>query len=189
MRPSLICRELLSKVTCPRRRACPASNSDLRVSHEIQCSTSSLMEKPPHHPRVAIINVECDRVTGRLVLVEDVRFHIAIISAAQNPLGRSEILRLHLVNRVLFGPSCPGFTTDQAVRQQRRSRGDVRRNCPSRRSSCVRGDGAPYSRHHRSRCSDIWRIARSARADSRIASLRQLTRDPKSASCMQIVHE
>src|SRR3954469_8251825 len=36
---------------------------------------------------------------------EDVRFHLAIISAAKNDLIKKEILRLHLVNRVVSGPS------------------------------------------------------------------------------------
>jgi DNA-binding GntR family transcriptional regulator len=36
---------------------------------------------------------------------EDVHFHIAIMTAAKNDLMKSEILRLHLVNRVVFGPN------------------------------------------------------------------------------------
>jgi GntR family transcriptional repressor for pyruvate dehydrogenase complex len=36
---------------------------------------------------------------------EDVRFHLAIITAAKNDLMKKEILRLHLVNRVVSGPS------------------------------------------------------------------------------------
>jgi DNA-binding GntR family transcriptional regulator len=35
---------------------------------------------------------------------EDVRFHLAIITAAKNDLMKKEILRLHLVNRVVSGP-------------------------------------------------------------------------------------
>lgn len=35
---------------------------------------------------------------------EDVRFHIAIMSAAKNDLMKKEILRLHLLNRVVSGP-------------------------------------------------------------------------------------
>jgi DNA-binding GntR family transcriptional regulator len=35
----------------------------------------------------------------------DVRFHLAIITAAKNDLMKEEILRLHLVNRVVSGPS------------------------------------------------------------------------------------
>ncbi|MBI5693281.1 MAG: GntR family transcriptional regulator [Verrucomicrobia bacterium] len=38
---------------------------------------------------------------------EDVRFHLAIISAAKNALMKKEILRLHLINRVVLAPS-PG---------------------------------------------------------------------------------
>jgi len=36
---------------------------------------------------------------------EDVRFHLSIITAAKNDLIRKEILRLHLVNRVVSSPS------------------------------------------------------------------------------------
>lgn len=36
---------------------------------------------------------------------EDVRFHIAIMGAAKNDLMKKEILRLHLINRVVAGPS------------------------------------------------------------------------------------
>lgn len=36
---------------------------------------------------------------------EDVRFHLAIISAAKNDLMKKEILRLHLINRVVSAPA------------------------------------------------------------------------------------
>ena len=39
---------------------------------------------------------------------EDARFHIAIMSAAKNDLMKKEILRLHLINRVLTVPLAPG---------------------------------------------------------------------------------
>lgn len=35
---------------------------------------------------------------------EDVRFHVAVINASRNTLLKKEILRLHLINRVVFGP-------------------------------------------------------------------------------------
>ncbi len=38
---------------------------------------------------------------------QDVRFHIAIMTAAKNELIKGEILRLHLVNRVSMGPNNP----------------------------------------------------------------------------------
>jgi DNA-binding GntR family transcriptional regulator len=40
---------------------------------------------------------------GELARV-DIQFHIAIMTAAKNELIRSEILRLHLINRVVSGP-------------------------------------------------------------------------------------
>jgi DNA-binding GntR family transcriptional regulator len=39
------------------------------------------------------------------LVLEDIRFHIAIMTAAKNELMKKEILRLHLINRVLSGPS------------------------------------------------------------------------------------
>lgn len=41
------------------------------------------------------------------LLREDIRFHIAIMTAAKNDLMKSEILRLHLVNRLMMGPIHP----------------------------------------------------------------------------------
>ena len=52
-----------------------------------------------------IIVDDSDPVAHEELMREDVRFHVAIISAARNELVKSEILRLHLVNRILFGPS------------------------------------------------------------------------------------
>lgn len=56
---------------------------------------------------------------------EDVRFHVAIISAAKNDLMKKEILRLHLINRVVSGPSAlakanvqPEPPEDQAHRRE-----------------------------------------------------------------------
>ncbi len=39
------------------------------------------------------------------LLREDVRFHIAIMTAANNDLMKSEILRLNMVNRLMLGPT------------------------------------------------------------------------------------
>jgi DNA-binding GntR family transcriptional regulator len=39
------------------------------------------------------------------LVLEDVHFHIAIITAAKNELMKKELLRLHLINRVVSGPS------------------------------------------------------------------------------------
>lgn len=49
-----------------------------------------------------------DRELIRSLIQEDMRFHIAIISAAKNDVIKKEILRLHLINRVVMsGP--PGL--------------------------------------------------------------------------------
>jgi DNA-binding GntR family transcriptional regulator len=47
---------------------------------------------------------------------EDVRFHLAIIAAAKNDLMKKEILRLHLVNRVVAGPSAVEPANAKAVK-------------------------------------------------------------------------
>jgi DNA-binding GntR family transcriptional regulator len=79
---------------------------------------------------------EMRRITGEIVdggsaaklipalVREDVRFHLAIITAAKNDLIKKEILRLHLVNRVVSGPSTaepaagkPGKAEDLAHRR------------------------------------------------------------------------
>lgn len=39
------------------------------------------------------------------LIKEDVRFHIAIMTAAKNELMKKQILRLHLINRVVSGPA------------------------------------------------------------------------------------
>lgn len=52
---------------------------------------------------------------------EDVRFHIAIMTAAKNDLMKKEILRLHLINRVVSGPSgAEQVPVDKATRDARR---------------------------------------------------------------------
>jgi len=52
---------------------------------------------------------------------EDVRFHIAIMTAAKNELIKGEILRLHLVKRIVFGPinSATGTPIPVAVKSDR----------------------------------------------------------------------
>lgn len=52
---------------------------------------------------------------------EDVRFHVAIMTAAKNTLMKKEILRLHLINRVVASPA-PAGPDPVAERQQRDQR-------------------------------------------------------------------
>lgn len=44
-----------------------------------------------------------EALLGELVQ-EDIRFHVALMTAAKNPVMKAEILRLHLINRVVAGP-------------------------------------------------------------------------------------
>lgn len=53
---------------------------------------------------------------------EDVRFHIAIMTAAKNELMKKEILRLHLINRVLVVVTSPGQTVVSKVTSDDRRR-------------------------------------------------------------------
>jgi DNA-binding GntR family transcriptional regulator len=53
-----------------------------------------------------VANESEDALLGELVR-EDVRFHIGIISAAQNDLMRQEILRMHLINKVVCRSMTP----------------------------------------------------------------------------------
>jgi len=61
---------------------------------------------------------------------EDVRFHIAIISAAKSKLLMKEVLRLHIISRVVSGPSPdarkfpPDKATDDAHKQEVQVRHD-----------------------------------------------------------------
>ncbi len=51
---------------------------------------------------------------------EDVRFHIAIMTAAKNDLMKKEILRLHLINRVVMIPSVTSTVTSKSETDARR---------------------------------------------------------------------
>ncbi|MSU23286.1 MAG: GntR family transcriptional regulator [Opitutus sp.] len=59
---------------------------------------------------------------GELVR-EDVRFHIAVMTAAKNDLLKEEILRLHLINRVVSGltPGGQAATMEKIDRNRRRT--------------------------------------------------------------------
>lgn len=62
---------------------------------------------------------------------EDVRFHVAIISAAKNDLLKKEVLRLHIVNRVVSGFEArnylakPGAESVERRRQTQASHEDI----------------------------------------------------------------
>jgi len=57
----------------------------------------------------------------RELVLADARFHVAIMTAAKNELMKKEILRLHLINRVILGPNA-GMYRDPAQRPARDQR-------------------------------------------------------------------
>lgn len=57
-------------------------------------------------------------ILGELVR-EDVRFHVAIMTAARNDLMKKEILRLHLINRVLAVPNQPRVPKEESDARRR----------------------------------------------------------------------
>ena len=77
------------------------TKNDLREIHialeEMRLLTQKIIAAPNQHPLLS----ELARA--------DVRFHIAIMTAAKNKLMKKEILRLHLINRVLLVPKVPGI--------------------------------------------------------------------------------
>lgn len=64
-----------------------------------------------------------DKSTIEQLRREDVRFHIGIISAAKNELLKKEVLRLHIISRVVAGPA-PGTGSSAAEKPAK----DVHRN-------------------------------------------------------------
>lgn len=69
-----------------------------------------------------IVAAENEEPILRDLVREDVRFHIAVMTAAKNDLIKKEILRLHIVNRVVSGPTpgADGVQVSKAERNERR---------------------------------------------------------------------
>lgn len=64
-----------------------------------------------------------DRATVDELIREDVRFHVGIIGAAKSDLLKKEVLRLHIINRVVSGPGptpADARTVDKASKNARR---------------------------------------------------------------------
>lgn len=56
---------------------------------------------------------------------EDVRFHVAIISAAKSELLKKEVLRLHIINRVVSGYDSASFATSKSQEERNARRQEV----------------------------------------------------------------
>ena len=68
--------------------------------HEIEFALEAMRRL-----NVAILDAPQEEPLITELVKEDVRFHVAIMSAAKNDLMKKEILRLHLINRVVSGPA------------------------------------------------------------------------------------
>lgn len=73
---------------------------------------------------------------------EDVRFHVAIMTAAKNNLMKKEILRLHLINRVVASPTPVGPDPVAARSERDRRRGEVMRSHEEIYEAIQRSDAA-----------------------------------------------
>jgi DNA-binding GntR family transcriptional regulator len=68
-----------------------------------------------------IIEADDEASVLRELVREDVRFHIAVMTAAKNELIKKEILRLHIVNRVVSSPA-PGEAGSHVTKAERNER-------------------------------------------------------------------
>lgn len=107
--------ELRLALECHAAGLAAVNHSDADL-HEIQFALDAMRRLTRR-----IIAAEDEHPLLDELAKEDVRFHIAIISAAKNDLIKKEILRLHLVNRVLSGPA------KGAQHALRKSESDARR--------------------------------------------------------------
>jgi len=62
-----------------------------------------------------------DRATIDELIRQDVRFHIGIITAARSDLLKKEVLRLHIINRVVSGPGPAGVNRNLALSKTERN--------------------------------------------------------------------
>ena len=91
--------ELRLAIECHAAGLAAASHSDADL-HEIEFALETMRKLTKR-----IIAANDERPLLAELADADVRFHIAIIKAAKNDLIKKEILRLHLLNRVVSGPS------------------------------------------------------------------------------------
>jgi DNA-binding GntR family transcriptional regulator len=106
-----------------------------------------LTEKVIAHPKDAKLMQDLVR--------EDVRFHLAIMTAAKNELMKKEILRLHLINRVVSAPIGGPSATTAVDRQEEARRREVLASHVAIFSAIERGDGAAARREMESHIQDI----------------------------------
>lgn len=109
---------------------------DLRMaleSHAAGLAASARTEADLHEMNFALkamrklseelLSAHQDEKLQASLIHEDVRFHIAIMTAAKNELMKKEILRLHLINRVVSAPA----SVNQGVKAENKADMDARR--------------------------------------------------------------
>ena len=74
-----------------------------RTPVELQEMRACLAKMQECTDRLLASATESREVLDRLQ-IEDIRFHVAIISSAKNKLLKKEVLRLHVINRVVASP-------------------------------------------------------------------------------------
>jgi DNA-binding GntR family transcriptional regulator len=85
---------------------------------------------------------------------EDVRFHLAIMTAAKNDLMKKEILRLHLINRVVAAP-VGSPSTAAADKPEDTRRREILASHVEIFAAIERGDGAAARKEMESHIQDI----------------------------------
>ncbi len=94
------------KETCDLRLALESHAAGLAARHRNEGDLAEMRHAISEMKRLTALILKQKEEPDLSELVrEDVRFHIAIMTAARNDLIKKEILRLHLINRVVSGQS------------------------------------------------------------------------------------
>jgi DNA-binding GntR family transcriptional regulator len=125
-----------------------------------------------------IASNEDDRSILDEMIREDVRFHIGIIGAAKSDLLKKEVLRLHIINRVVSGPGpTPGSVkSDKAAKDAHRK--EIQESHEEIYQAIERGDAAAAKSAMERHIQDIIdnNIRLMAR-DEQVAISRELTEE------------
>jgi len=104
---------------CGMRLALESHAAGLAAKHRTEADLQEIRYALEEMRRLTDRIVSSDQENALLneLVREDVRFHIAIMAAAKNDLMKKEILRLHLINRVVSTPA-PGDTSRASDMEQ-----------------------------------------------------------------------
>lgn len=104
------------------RLALESHASGLAAQHRTDLDLQEIGFALEEMRRLTKLNIgrEMEQPAFNELVREDVRFHIAIMTSAKNDLMKKEILRLHLINRVVSGPPPALSELTQQERDSRR---------------------------------------------------------------------